>query len=68
MNRGRFDVRNLVVVHNLFSFRRAPPSICRRQTNLHRIYYDRDLRFGSEDPANSAVTRRVLTIMLADEY
>ena len=31
-------------------------------------YYDRDLRFGSEDPANSAITRRVLTIMLADEY
>jgi hypothetical protein len=31
-------------------------------------YYDRDLRFGSEDAANPAVTRRVLTIMLSDEY
>ncbi len=31
-------------------------------------YYDRELQFGSEDAANPAVTRRVLTIMLADEY
>ena len=31
-------------------------------------YYDRGLRFGSEDAANPAVTRRVLTIMLSDEY
>lgn len=30
--------------------------------------YDRALRFGSEDPANTAVTRLVLTIMLASEY
>jgi Protein of unknown function (DUF3768) len=31
-------------------------------------YYHRDLRFASEDAANPAITRRVLTIMLADEY
>ena len=31
-------------------------------------YYDRDIRFGSEDAANPAISRRVLTIMLSDEY
>ena len=30
--------------------------------------YDHDLRFASPDPANRAVTTRVLTIMLAGEY
>ena len=31
-------------------------------------YYDREMRFASDDAANPAVTRRVLTIMLSDEY
>ena len=41
----------------------------RRQTVFWKIdCYDRELQFGSEDPANPAITRRVLTIMLAEEY
>lgn len=31
-------------------------------------YLDRDLQFGSEDPADSESTTRVLTVMLAAEY
>lgn len=31
-------------------------------------YYDQSLCYGSEDPANEAITTRVLTLMLASEY
>lgn len=31
-------------------------------------YYDRQLKYGSENPANPDETTRVLTIMLASEY
>ena len=31
-------------------------------------YYDLDLKFGSDDPADPGVTHRVLTVLLASEW
>ena len=31
-------------------------------------YYDTELAFGSEDPANPAITRRVITLMRPADY
>jgi hypothetical protein len=43
-------------------------SLCGERLFWKIEYYDKDLRFGSPDPADPSVTRRVLTIMLASEY
>lgn len=31
-------------------------------------YYDLDCEYGSEDPANAAITTRVITILLPEDY
>jgi len=38
------------------------------RSGLHRIYYDKALEFGSDDPADAAVTTRVVTILLPADW
>lgn len=65
--------RDFGVIHQLHDGRwataRAPELGAPCQRIFWKIYYyDGDLCFASDDPGNPAVTRRVLTIMLATEY
>jgi hypothetical protein len=67
------DERDFGTIYQLFDGRWTTERPRLREDERERVfwkldYYDRDLRFGSEDAANPAITRRVLTIMLSDEY
>jgi Protein of unknown function (DUF3768) len=42
--------------------------LCGRKLFWKIEYFDTDLQYGSEDPADAAKTTRVMTIMLASEY
>ena len=43
-------------------------TVARHKAFFKIDYYDQNLDFGSENPADASVTQRVLTIMLAEEY
>jgi hypothetical protein len=43
-------------------------AVCRRRLFFKIDYYDRDLTTASPDPSDPAVTVRVLTVLLPEEY
>ena len=69
-------IRELVETYNDFSADNDPYGerdfgsfVYQHETIFWKIdYYDRSLKYGSEDPADANATARVLTIMLASEY
>ena len=74
----RFDqARIMQAVSNFDNFNGDNDSYlehdCATLVGNHRVmfkidYYDLKLEMGSVDPSNPEVTKRVMTIMLADEY
>ena len=61
---GRFDGDNDPHgEHDFGSF-----EVCGQALFWKINYYDADVENGSEDPADAAITTRILTIMLAEEY
>lgn len=59
---GAIELGRVVVVDG------APTEVAVPKIFWKIDYYDKALTYGSPDPTDPAVTRRVLTIMLADEY
>ena len=43
-------------------------SVCEYEIFAKIDYFDREMRFGADDPSDPEKTTRVLTIMLASEY
>lgn len=51
--------------HDCATFK-IPTALCREEEFMFKIdYYDRNLEFGSNDPADPTITRRVMTLMYA---
>lgn len=66
-NRRGFGAVGKSVVHPILACC-GSANFCRNAADLHRIYYDLALEFGSEDPADASVTTRVMTILLPEDY
>lgn len=66
-NRRGFGAGGKSVVHPILACC-GSGKFCRNAADLHRIYYDLTLDYGSDDPADASVTTRVMTILLPEDY